>query len=79
MYHHFCDFVNLYLMMHLNNSLGSLDRSNSFKDVVFSLLFRMVFGMYYNMPLIADCEGSGVFQAFIQYMLHELQVPDNFQ
>ena len=120
MYNHLCDFVNMYLTMHLNNSLGSLDRSNiliwdlfpylsnfeasqkgflknvdtdlldlsklkgkvvCFKDLVFSLslLPRKVFGMYYNMPLILGCEGSGVFQAFRQHMVHRLQVPNNFQ
>ena len=39
-----------------------------FKDLVFSLLPRMVFGMYYNMSLTPGCEGSAVFQAFRQHM-----------
>jgi protein O-GlcNAc transferase len=118
MYHHFCDFVNLYLTMHLNNSLQSLDRSNvliwdtipyrsnfavsweaflkdvnvdlldlsgfrgktiCFNDIVFSLLPRMVFGMYYNMPLIPGCHKSGVFQAFRDHMIHRLNIRDSFQ
>lgn len=117
MYHHFCDFVNLYLTMHLNNSLNTLDRSKillwdtypyrsnfaiswsaflkepstdlidlsafkgktvCFKDIVFSLLPRMVFGMYYNMPLIPGCSGSGVFQAFREHMMRRLDIKDNF-
>ena len=61
------------------NRIGSLERSNSFKDVVLSLSPRMVFGMYYNMHLIPDCERSEVFQAFWQHMLHEVLIPSNFQ
>lgn len=112
LYHHFCDFVNLYLTLHLNNS-WSYDRniliwdmipyhSNfgltwkaftdhpildlspyagrrvCFKDVTFSLLPRMVFGMYYNMPLISGCSGSGVFHAFNRHLMHRLEIPDRF-
>ncbi|XP_076362381.1 EGF-domain O-GlcNAc transferase isoform X9 [Tachypleus tridentatus] len=86
MYHHFCDFFNLYASLHLNNTF-SKDvyifmwdtipyRSNfgitwkaftnfpllnlgqfkgqkvCFMDAVFPLLPRMIFGMYYNMPLL---------------------------
>ena len=117
MYHHFCDFLNIYLTMHLNNSLKSLDRSNiliydtmpyrsnfgiswlaflknrkdlldlrpfkgktvCFTDVVFSFLPRMVFGMYYNMPLIPGCHKSGLFKAFRQHMLHRLDITDDFE
>ena len=34
----------------------------------------MVFGMYYNMPLVPGCSGSGVFRAFRQHLLHRLRV-----
>jgi len=50
-----------------------------FKDVVFSLLPRMVFGMYYNMPLIPGCSGSGVFQAFREHITYRLGIPDKFE
>ncbi|KAI1278719.1 EGF domain-specific O-linked N-acetylglucosamine transferase [Halotydeus destructor] len=108
MYHHFCDFVNLYLTQHLNNSFG-LDnniliwdtfpyRSNfgltfkaftknpimnlssfrgkkvCFDDVVFSFLPRMLFGLYYNMPLISGCKSSGLFRAFNRHVLHRLAI-----
>lgn len=108
MYHHFCDFVNLYLTLHFNNSFD-LDnnvliwdtmayRSNfgvswkaftsnpiltlekfsgkrvCFKNLVFAFLPRMIFGLYYNMPLIPGCHGSGFFQAFNRHILHRLDV-----
>ena len=98
MYHHFCDFINLYATQHLNNSflqnvnIVFWDTSGSdywsyfsemwkvftnktpihlrsyegkkvcFKDAVFSLLARMRFGLYYNMPLIYGCHGTGLFR-----------------
>ncbi|RWS31744.1 EGF domain-specific O-linked N-acetylglucosamine transferase-like protein [Leptotrombidium deliense] len=117
MYHHFCDFVNLYLSQHLNGSF-SLDNNillwdiypyrsifgqtwkaftkNAllnlsqfrgkrvcFDDLVFPLLPRMIFGLYYNMPLIPGCLKSGVFRAFNRHVLHKLKIkqeftPDNY-
>lgn len=130
MYHHFCDFLNLYLTLHVNSSFNfdnniliwDTGRYNSnfgitwkaftdheimhltpfrglyscfffsipllsstpfsfvsektvcFKDIVFPLLPRMVFGMYYNMPLVPGCYGSGVFHAFRRHVLHRLRV-----
>lgn len=106
MYHHFCDFINLYLTKHFNQTF-SLDiniliwdtypyRSNfgsvwnaftrnkildlqmfrskmvCFKDVIFSFLPRMIFGLYYNMPLIPGCRSSGLFRAFNRHLLHYL-------
>lgn len=108
MYHHFCDFLNLYASFHLNNTF-SMDiyiliwdtmayRSNfgvmwkaftmhpvfdlqslkgkkvCFRNVVFPLLPRMIFGMYYNMPLVSGCEGSGLFHAFSKHVLYRLNV-----
>lgn len=93
MYHHFCDFFNLYASQHVNNSeytafstdvniliwetfqyrspfdttfqaftrhpiLTLNDFSGKmvcFRNVVFPLLPRMVFGMYYNTPLVSIC------------------------
>lgn len=90
MYHHFCDFLNLYASLHVNNSgidMFSKDihvlvwesfayesafsetfqaftkhpvwNLNTFKgqvvcfnNVVLPLLPRMIFGMYYNTPLV---------------------------
>lgn len=91
MYHHFCDFLNLYASQHVNNSdynafstdvniliwegytyrspfeaafeaftrhpiLTLNDFSGKtvcFRNVVFPLLPRMVFGLYYNTPLVS--------------------------
>lgn len=114
LYHHYCDFINLYLTMHLNGSLSQIDKNRiliwdtyrywsnfaaswkafttqplldlseykgkrvCFNDIVFSLLPRMIFGMYYNMPLISGCSGSGVFHAFSQHMKYKLGVEDKF-
>lgn len=91
MYHHFCDFLNLYASLHVNMSHPSafttdnhiiiwetyLYQSNfeetwkafsdkpvltlrnfvgktvCFKNVIFPLLPRMIFGLYYNTPLVS--------------------------
>lgn len=114
LYHHYCDFVNLYLTMHLNGSLSELSNNRiliwdtyrywsnfapswkaftsqplldlseykgkrvCFSNIVFSLLPRMIFGMYYNMPLIPGCSGSGVFHSFSMHMKYKLGVEDEF-
>lgn len=114
LYHHYCDFINLYLTMHLNGSLDKIDNNRiliwdtyrywsnfapswkaftsqplldlseykgkrvCFNDLVFSLLPRMIFGMYYNMPLISGCSGSGVFHSFSQHMKYKLDIKDEF-
>lgn len=108
MYHHYCDFVNMYATQHMNNSfntdayilnwdtsamdyrdhfevswrafsdysvllLRDFDQKKvCFRDVVFALLPRMRFGMYYNMPLIQGCAGSGFFHAFNKHIVHRL-------
>ncbi|XP_045470224.1 EGF domain-specific O-linked N-acetylglucosamine transferase isoform X1 [Harmonia axyridis] len=46
-----------------------------FKNVVFPLLPRMIFGLYYNTPIIYGCEGSGLFDAFSKHILHRLKIP----
>jgi len=108
MYHHFCDFINLYASLHLNNSF-SVDnniviwdsypyRSNfglvwkaftsnpvlnigqfkgkkvCFRDLILPLLPRMIFGIYYNMPLIPGCRQSGLFRAFNRHLIHRLDI-----
>lgn len=113
MYHHFCDFFNLYASLHLNASTPDafttdvhiviwetftyhsafhdtwkaftdhpiLDLKSfrgetvCFKNVVFPLLPRMIFGLYYNTPIIYGCDSSGLFRAFSQHILHRLQIP----
>ncbi|XP_045470225.1 EGF domain-specific O-linked N-acetylglucosamine transferase isoform X2 [Harmonia axyridis] len=113
MYHHFCDFLNLYASLHINASHPSafstdvhvliwetytyrssfqdtwkaftdhpiLDLKDfkgkkvCFKNVVFPLLPRMIFGLYYNTPIIYGCEGSGLFDAFSKHILHRLKIP----
>ncbi|KRZ20420.1 EGF domain-specific O-linked N-acetylglucosamine transferase, partial [Trichinella pseudospiralis] len=90
MYHHFCDFINLYLSQHLNGSfhqdvdiilwdtnvspyfdmfretwlafttkplidLQDFDGKRvCFREVMFPILARKVFGLYYNMPMAVD-------------------------
>lgn len=107
-YHHFCDFVNLYVSLHFNNTFHKdinillwdtiPYRSNfapmwrafssaeptdlspyrgkkvCFREVLFSFLPRMIFGLYYNMPLVPGCSGSGLFRAFNRHVLHRLKV-----
>ena len=119
MYHHFCDFLNLYASQHLNatinypsynekqfstdnhiliwenvpyrsafapafeaftaHSLWNLDtfagKQVCFKHVVFPLLPRMIYGLYYNTPLSVEgekCSGSGLFRAFTEHMAHRM-------
>ena len=114
MYHHFCDFFNLYAAQHVNNSdefafsqnvqiliwesflyhsnfgvswkaftskpIWTLDKVAGkkicFKDVMFPLLPRMIFGLYYNTPLIWGCEKSGLFHAFSHHFLHRLGIAE---
>lgn len=111
MYHHFCDFLNLYLSQHLNRSNFELDvqiitwdsygdlsnfasiwkvfTSNSLTTVadlsgsrvcfrgpvMFNLLPRMIYGLYYNMPLVPGCEASSMVQAFNRHLLARLGLP----
>lgn len=46
-----------------------------FKNLVLPLLPRMIFGLYYNTPLIYGCEKSGLFKAFGDHVLHRLRIP----
>ena len=112
MYHHFCDFVNLYASLHINNTFQMDNtiliwdtypyRSNfepvwsafsghpplslkaftgkkvCFRQAVFPLLPRMVFGLYYNMPLVPGCYKSGLFNAFNRHVLHKLGISSRF-
>nr|XP_022914214.1 EGF domain-specific O-linked N-acetylglucosamine transferase isoform X1 [Onthophagus taurus] len=113
MYHHFCDFLNLYASIHLNSTRFDDFTTNTniliwetfsyrsafestfeafttnqiwdlktfrgdtvcFKNIVFPLLPRMIFGLYYNTPIIYGCERSGLFHAFSKFILHRLNVP----
>lgn len=91
MYHHFCDFFNLYLSLHMNNThLNAFDRDIQifvwetynymtpfaqafaaftnhpvitlkelagktvcFKHLILPFLPRMIFGLYYNSPVVS--------------------------
>lgn len=113
MYHHFCDFFNLYASLHMNNSHVEawnkdfnvliwesftyespfeetfkaftsnpiLDLKHfkgkvvCFKHLVLPFLPRMIFGLYYNTPIIAGCEQSSLFQSFSEFILHRLKIP----
>lgn len=99
MYHHFCDFLNLYASQHVNSSGASMFSKNihilvwesfayesafsdtfqaftmhpiwnlntfrgqvvCFNDIILPLLPRMIFGLYYNTPLV-------IINCFIFYM-----------
>ncbi|XP_015749251.1 PREDICTED: EGF domain-specific O-linked N-acetylglucosamine transferase-like [Acropora digitifera] len=110
LYHHFCDFVNLYVTQHMNGSFNTdvnivmWDTSTlpyrdffsvtwkvftkhpiirlkdyagkrvCFRDAVFSFNPRMIRGLYYNMPLVPSCVGSGLFKAFSEHLLHRLGI-----
>ena len=121
MYHHFCDFFNLYASLHINGSINyqsefdedtfnrnvnvliweNIEYRSSlsqvfdaftqnpilnlntfagkrvcFKNVVFPLLPRMLFGLFYNTPLTPnDCHSSGLFKAFGDFITHRLNIP----
>ncbi|XP_046991623.1 EGF domain-specific O-linked N-acetylglucosamine transferase isoform X1 [Schistocerca americana] len=113
MYHHFCDFFNLYASLHINSSHPSAFSTDvhiliwesftyqssfksvweaftsnplwdlktfrgekvCFRNVVFPLLPRMIFGLFYNTPIIWGCEKSGLFHAFSKHILHRLHIP----
>ncbi|XP_072383686.1 EGF domain-specific O-linked N-acetylglucosamine transferase isoform X1 [Diabrotica undecimpunctata] len=114
MYHHFCDFFNLYASLHLNATQEDAFSTNvhiliwesftyrsafqdtweaftdhqlwdlktfkgktvCFKNVVFPLLPRMIYGLYYNTPIIYGCEKSGLVDAFSKHVLHRLRIPE---
>nr|CAB3242774.1 glycosyltransferase [Phallusia mammillata] len=112
LYHHMCDFLNLYLSLHLNDSI-EFDKNirivrwdwsvRPYKDffhesweaftkhplvnlrdwagkrvclksVIFSFLPRMISGLYYNLKLVDECQGSGMVKSFSQFFLHRLRI-----
>ncbi|KAH8409547.1 hypothetical protein KR222_008177 [Zaprionus bogoriensis] len=113
MYHHFCDFFNLYASLFVNQSHPAAFNTDvqiliwetypydspfrdtfkafsqrpvwtlsdvqgkrvCFRNVVLPLLPRMIFGLYYNTPIIQGCSNSGLFRAFSEFILHRLQIP----
>ncbi|CAH0603178.1 unnamed protein product [Chrysodeixis includens] len=112
MYHHFCDFFNLYASLHVNSTHPTTFSKDNhilvwetftyesafkdafkaftdnpiwdlktfrgkvvcFKNVVLPLVPRMIFGLYYNTPLIYGCERSGLFHAFSKHIIHSLDI-----
>ncbi|RMX60630.1 hypothetical protein pdam_00013756 [Pocillopora damicornis] len=52
-----------------------------FKEAIFALLPRMVFGLYYNTPLTPGCSKSGLFKAFSEHVMGRLGIIQerNFQ
>jgi len=111
MYHHFCDFFNIYLSLQLNQSVTAppggrqiliLDNhpyyssflpvwsafsSRSlwnlanvagkrvcFTDLMLPLPPRMLFGLYYNTPLIPGCSTSSMFAAFSSFLVSNLDI-----
>ena len=110
LYHHYCDFVNLYASQHINGSFSRdvlivdwdtsdipnrdlfeqtfdaftkhpvkrltdfRDKRVCFKEVIYALLPRMVFGLFYNMPVVPDCSGSSLMHSFSHHLMHRLGV-----
>ena len=113
MYHHLCDFFNLYISLHLNSTfyrdsfernvnilvfentpykssfrdmfkaftkhdildLNSFGRKTvCFKNLLFPLLPRMPFGLFYNTPVIHGCRNSALFKAFSEFITYRLGV-----
>lgn len=48
-----------------------------FRNALFPLLARQRLGIYYNMPLIDGCQGSGLFHAFTRHFLYRLNISQN--
>lgn len=46
-----------------------------FKNLMMPLLPRMIFGLYYNTPIVNGCANSGLFHAFSEDILHRLKIP----
>jgi protein O-GlcNAc transferase len=62
MYHHFCDFSFSSLpLMDLNSVAG---KKVCLKEVMFPLLPRMMFGLFYNTPVVSGCHSSELFRSF---------------
>lgn len=112
MYHYFCNFLNLYATMHLNNKFSDdneiiiwdkkpprskfeimwsvfsknkvkiidqfKDRRVCFRKFIFSLLPRMVNGLYFDTPLISGCCKTGLFDAFSKHVVHKLRIPRHY-
>lgn len=117
MYHHFCDFFNLYVSLHLNGSdrmspetfstdVYILIWENSdyrsafrpmfqaftqhplldlrsfgaqrvcFRKLMLPALPRMIFGLFYNTPIVQGCQNSALFRAFSEFILHRLRIPE---
>lgn len=112
MYHYFCNFLNLYATLHLNNKFSddveiviwdnhfprsqynkmwsvfsrnkpiSIDHYNGkrvcFKKFIFTLMPRMIDGLYYNTPLVPGCSKTGLFDAFNKHVLHKLNIKQEY-
>ncbi|CAK8675537.1 unnamed protein product [Clavelina lepadiformis] len=114
MYHHMCDFLNLYMSLHVNGSIAfdrdfiivnwywlKRDYVDFFTDswqvftehpivylrdwfgkrvcirnAIFSLLPRMIQGIYYNTQLGEECVGTGLVKSFSQFFLHRLKIEE---
>lgn len=111
MYHHFCDFFNIYISMQLNQSMAARPGDRQilildnhpyysifqpvwsafstrslwnlatvagqrvcFTDLVLPLPPRMMFGLYYNTPLIPGCASSSMFAAFSSFLVSSLDI-----
>ncbi|XP_075738861.1 EGF domain-specific O-linked N-acetylglucosamine transferase isoform X3 [Rhipicephalus microplus] len=88
MYHHFCDFLNLYVSMHFNNTLaGDFDILiwDTFAlQVPYRGTFLPMWSAFHSGKLrslsefqgkkVPGCRSSGLFKAFNRHVLHKLNV-----
>ncbi|KAA0707799.1 EGF domain-specific O-linked N-acetylglucosamine transferase [Triplophysa tibetana] len=87
MYHHFCDFVNLYISQHLNNSFSRDINIVMWDTSVYGYgdLFSETWQAFsdhdiihlknFDSKRISDCHSEGMFRAFSQHVLYRLGVP----
>ncbi|XP_036896813.1 EGF domain-specific O-linked N-acetylglucosamine transferase isoform X2 [Sturnira hondurensis] len=86
MYHHFCDFVNLYITQHVNNSFttdvyivmwdtSSYGYGDLFSDTWKAFTdYDVIHLKTYDSKRISGCQNTGLFRAFSQHVLHRLNI-----
>ena len=48
-----------------------------FRDAVFSMLARVFYGHFYNMPVMPGCYDSALYSFFSEHILHRLKIRQN--
>ncbi|XP_050439181.1 EGF domain-specific O-linked N-acetylglucosamine transferase isoform X2 [Adelges cooleyi] len=71
MYHHFCDFLNLYASQHVNSTGPDMFSKDVHILIWESFPYESAFSDTFK---IEGCERSGLFKSFSQHMLHRLSI-----